>query len=257
MKLVLCSLLSLFASIVCAAEFPVADIITHPGKDLDDSTRSWQGIPGIERAPKGRLWATWYSGDLGEGDIGNYALAATSGDEGRTWSKPLIIRAPAGTKIGDPIPWLDPKGRLWIIYNQLTAGAKDKGTPALRGTMAIRTDTPDSATGRPCCCSILLLRNTAPTVVVGPLASFTPWEKEAQIALPGVLDVKRVRGVNSRARQAFYRDAAPRDLLLLTYPTVVADLAELARRLARRRGCFTSWHHRGRWPSACLCCSCC
>jgi hypothetical protein len=146
MKLVLCSLLSLFASIVCAAEFPVADITTHPGKDLDDSTRSWQGIPGIERAPKGRLWATWYSGDLGEGDIGNYALAATSGDEGKTWSKPLIIRAPAGTKIGDPIPWLDPKGRLWIIYNQLTAGAKDKGTPTLRGTMAIRTDNPDSAT---------------------------------------------------------------------------------------------------------------
>jgi len=71
-------------------------------------------------------------------------------------------------------------------------------------------------------------------VVVGPLASFTPWEKEAQIALPGVLDVKRVRGVNSRARQAFYRDAAPRDLLLLTYPTVVADLAELLR-LAERR----------------------
>lgn len=71
-------------------------------------------------------------------------------------------------------------------------------------------------------------------VVVGPLASFTPWEKEAQIALPGVLDVKRVRGVNSRARQTFYRDAAPRDLLLLTYPTVVADLAELLR-LAERR----------------------
>jgi SNF2 family DNA or RNA helicase len=70
-------------------------------------------------------------------------------------------------------------------------------------------------------------------VVIGPLASFAPWEGEAAAALPGVLRVRRVRGVNSQARSTFYRLAEPRDLLLLTYPTVVADLAELVR-LAQR-----------------------
>lgn len=72
-------------------------------------------------------------------------------------------------------------------------------------------------------------------VVVGPLASFRPWESEAAIALPGVLNTQRVRGANSQSRAVVYRTAEPRDLLLLTYPTVVADLTELERLAQRRR----------------------
>lgn len=72
-------------------------------------------------------------------------------------------------------------------------------------------------------------------VIVGPLASFGPWEIETQIALPGVLRTRRVRGGNSQARAVFYRTAEPRDLLLLTYPTVVADLHELERLSERYR----------------------
>lgn len=124
--------------------FPQANIILNPGQPYDDVSRVWQGIPGIERAPQGRLWVTWYSGDEGEGAIGNYALVATSGDDGKHWSKPaVVIEGPKGTKIGDPIPWVDPKGRLWIFYNQLTA--KTDTTPTLRGTCAIRCDDPDKA----------------------------------------------------------------------------------------------------------------
>lgn len=121
--------------------FPKANVLLQPGVDYEDISRVWQGIPGIERAPKGRLWATWYSGDEGEGAIGNYALVATSGDDGKRWSKPFVIEGPKGTKIGDPIPWLDPKGRLWIFYNQLTEKTADH--PMLRGTCAIRCDDPD------------------------------------------------------------------------------------------------------------------
>lgn len=66
-------------------------------------------------------------------------------------------------------------------------------------------------------------------VVVGPLASFGPWEEEAARALPGILRVRRVRGPNTAARAAIYRTAEPRDLLLLTYPTIVADSFELLR----------------------------
>lgn len=124
--------------------FPQAHIRLNPTTGYDDVSRVWQGIPGIERAPKGRLWATWYSGDEGEGAIGNYALVATSGDDGKHWSKPaIVIEGDKGTKIGDPVPWLDPKGRLWIFYNQLTE--KTATTPMQRGACAIRCDDPDKA----------------------------------------------------------------------------------------------------------------
>ena len=94
----------LLTSAAIAAEAPATRVITNPGADYADTARTWQGIPGIERTAKGRLWVTWYSGDVGEGAVGNYALAATSANDGKTWSKPaLVIQGPAGTRIGDPL----------------------------------------------------------------------------------------------------------------------------------------------------------
>ncbi len=132
----------LLAAAVCAAEVPLTNVLVDPGAAYSDEARSWQGIPGIERAANGRLWVTWYSGDTGEGDMGNYGLAATSGDEGRTWSKPLVIQGPPGTRIGDPLPWIDPKGRLWIFYTQLMKRSGEPGSTDFKGTFAIRTDEP-------------------------------------------------------------------------------------------------------------------
>jgi predicted neuraminidase len=133
------------AAAAFAADIPLASVITEPGPQYADTARSRQGIPGIERAKGGRLWATWYSGDTGEGDMGNYALAATSGDDGRTWSKPaLVIQGPSGTRVGDPLPWIDPKGRLWIFYTQFTKRSPELGTSEFKATFAIRTGEPDS-----------------------------------------------------------------------------------------------------------------
>lgn len=75
--------------------------------------------------------------------MGNYAMVANSADVGQKWSKPIAIQGPKGTRIGDPIPWMDPKGRLWVFYSQLTE--KTDTTPLLRATCAIRTDAPGSA----------------------------------------------------------------------------------------------------------------
>src|SRR5688572_30377805 len=132
--------------VICAinaAELPLAQVIVNPGAEYADTARSWQGIPGVEHAENGRLWVTWYTGDVGEGAIGNYAMVATSGDEGGKWSKPLVIQGPKGTRLGDPLPWIDPKGRLWIFYAQFTE--KTETTPIQRGTFAIRTDDPQNA----------------------------------------------------------------------------------------------------------------
>src|SRR5688572_15638141 len=71
-------------------------------------------------------------------------MVATSGDDGSKWSKPLVIQGPKGTRIGDPLPWIDPKGRLWVFYAQFTE--KTGTAPILRGTFAIRSDDPQNAT---------------------------------------------------------------------------------------------------------------
>ena len=100
---------------------------TAPGPEYADDTRVFQGIPGLERAPNGRLWALWYAGGPdergrlssdGEG-AGNYVLLVTSADDGHTWSGPrLVIDPPGLVRAYDPCLWRDPLGRLWLFWAQ-------------------------------------------------------------------------------------------------------------------------------------------
>jgi predicted neuraminidase len=94
---------------------------TSPGAAYDDDKRAFQGIPSIERAANGRLWAVWYAGgadEPGEG-AGNYVLLSTSGDDGQTWSGPrLVIDPPGPVRAYDPCLWHDPLGRLWLFWAQ-------------------------------------------------------------------------------------------------------------------------------------------
>lgn len=83
-----------------------------------DDARIFQGIPGIERARNGRLWALWYSGGPGEGPE-NFVLLVTSGDDGKSWSGPkLAIDPPGQVRAFDPCLWHDPMGRLWLFWAQ-------------------------------------------------------------------------------------------------------------------------------------------
>ncbi|CAN5829850.1 sialidase family protein [soil metagenome] len=81
--------------------------------------RLFQGIPGLERSPEGRLWATWYGGGEGEGTE-NYVMLVTSDDVGRSWSKlKLVIDQPdSEVRCYDPCLWTDPDGRLWLFWAQ-------------------------------------------------------------------------------------------------------------------------------------------
>jgi len=93
-------------------------INTTPGKEYADSTRIFQGIPAIARAPKGRLWAAWYGGGKGEGPY-NYCMLVTSGDDGATWSGLKMAIDPEGdVRAFDQCLWVDPKGRLWFFWMQ-------------------------------------------------------------------------------------------------------------------------------------------
>ena len=65
-------------------------------------------------------------------------------------------------------------------------------------------------------------------LVVGPLASFEPWEKETAAAVGTLVRPIRVRGTN-RSRRETYADASRGDLLLLSYAMAASDrLAILA-----------------------------
>lgn len=90
----------------------------EPESEYSADTRHWQGIPGIERAPNGRLWACWYSGAYGEG-AGNYVVLVTSDDDGESWSEAVLIVDPkAPVRAYDPALWHDPLGRLWLFWAQ-------------------------------------------------------------------------------------------------------------------------------------------
>jgi len=94
------------------------EIRLDPGAAYATASRRWQGIPSIERAANGRLWATWYSGGRGE-DNENYALLVTSGDDGETWTEPVAVVDPPGmVRAWDPCLWHDPSGRLWWTWTQ-------------------------------------------------------------------------------------------------------------------------------------------
>ncbi|MCX5662484.1 MAG: sialidase family protein [Planctomycetota bacterium] len=98
---------------------PTARLVAHAGPAYASRGRQFQGIPGIERSPGGRLWATWYGGTPGEGP-GNYVLLAWSEDGGETWPEPPLIIAPPSPehRVFDPCLWTDPRGRLWLFYAQ-------------------------------------------------------------------------------------------------------------------------------------------
>jgi hypothetical protein len=95
-------------------------VIFDPGPYYADEARMFQGIPGLERSPGGRLWVTWYGGGVTE-DHFNYIMLITSGDDGATWSGLKTVIDPdvdGPCRAFDPCPWLDPDGQLWLFWAQ-------------------------------------------------------------------------------------------------------------------------------------------
>jgi predicted neuraminidase len=117
-------------------------IHTQPGPEYADDRRSGNMIIGLERTPKGRLWACW----VGNGDSPNgFFMLATSDDGGSRWSRPRLVIDPT-----DPpgLPqrralvgnlWTDPAGRLWLFFDQSLGYFDGRG-----GDWYITCDNPDA-----------------------------------------------------------------------------------------------------------------
>ena len=118
-------------------------VVTSPGADFQDDARGGAMIIGMDRTAKGRIWGCWTgTGDKRDG----YFLLATSDDDGATWSKPRLAvgaRMEAAQKVSGALVgnlWTDPKGRLWLFFDQ------QLGDPQKRITnWFMRCDDPDAA----------------------------------------------------------------------------------------------------------------
>ncbi|HEY3319457.1 MAG TPA: sialidase family protein [Planctomycetota bacterium] len=94
---------------------------TSPVPEYDYDKLGYGMTIGIDRTPKGRLWACWVAG--GDSPKAFFVLA-TSDDDGETWSKPrLVVDAHSKTLPMDRSVlvgnlWTDPTGRLWLIFDQ-------------------------------------------------------------------------------------------------------------------------------------------
>ena len=79
--------------------------------------RLWQGIPSIEVSKNGRYFSTFYSGGTME-EIGNYILLYTS-EDGKDFSHLEMVVYEEGQRCFDPVLWIDPLGRLWLLWGRL------------------------------------------------------------------------------------------------------------------------------------------
>ncbi len=133
-------------------------VIFDPGPYYADEARMFQGIPGLERSPGGRLWVTWYGGGITE-DHFNYIMLVTSGDDGATWSGLKTVIDPdvdGPCRAFDPCPWVDPDGRLWLFWSQRHGDVH---------LWAMTTDNPDDenpdwSTPTPICRGIMMCKPT-------------------------------------------------------------------------------------------------
>ena len=94
---------------------------TSPLPEYDYDKLDYGMTIGIERTPRGRLWACWVAG--GDSPKAFFVLA-TSDDDGESWSKPRLVidghaddlPRPRSILVGNL--WTDPLGRLWLIFDQ-------------------------------------------------------------------------------------------------------------------------------------------
>ncbi len=114
-----------------------------PDARYADENRAMNMFLGADRTPGGRIWAAWVSGADGEK---GYIVAASSNDEGETWTPPRLVLDPADHPAGMRRRalvgnfWTDPKGRLWLFFDQSMYYFDGRA-----GTWFIRCENPDAA----------------------------------------------------------------------------------------------------------------
>ena len=105
--------LPLIAALLLA---PVVTINAAEPVVIDLNQRTWQGIPGLERTAKGRVYVSWFTGGPKEPSPDNTVVLSYSDDAGKTFTPPEAMGLPTndGTRCFDPTLWIDPKGGVYF-----------------------------------------------------------------------------------------------------------------------------------------------
>lgn len=97
-------------------------VLFHPADPRwEESIRRFQGCPTLAATRSGRIYLGWYSGGTKEPHIENYNLLVYSDDQGKTWSKPLLIIPSREAELVHALDiqlWTDPAGRLIVFWVQ-------------------------------------------------------------------------------------------------------------------------------------------
>ncbi len=135
--------LTLIAALLFA---PLAALHAAEPVVIDLSQRTWQGIPGLERTAKGRVYVSWFTGGPKEPSPDNTVVLSYSDDAGKTFTPPEAMGLPTndGTRCFDPTLWIDPKGRLWYIFNR---GNKDLAKHDVWARLCEAPDAPNPSFG--------------------------------------------------------------------------------------------------------------
>ncbi len=126
-----------------------ARIIFKPDNTYYAENRKWQGCPTVEKTRNGTIYTGWFSGGPIEPHPDNYCVLARSFDNGRTWEEPFMVIAsvPEESYRAEDIQlWIDPDGKLWVIWVQSRVLGLEKitdGFDGIFGVWAITTMNPD------------------------------------------------------------------------------------------------------------------
>ena len=87
--------------------------------------RTWQGIPGLERTGKGRVFVSWFTGGPKEPAPENTVVLAHSDDGGKTFSVPQAM-ALRWTEASRPTSLLQEREAEWLTLPQVPAPASER-----------------------------------------------------------------------------------------------------------------------------------
>lgn len=99
------------------------ELIRYPQEEkyTKESIRNFQGCPTLAVTKKGRIFLGWYSGGRREPHMDNFNLLTYSDDNGRTFSKPILVIPSSHENCVQALDiqlWINTEGELCVFWVQ-------------------------------------------------------------------------------------------------------------------------------------------